>query len=432
MNTIRRKNLSGSAFISIVVFSFILFVISAGFLLMTTSEYKLNRRSYDSAAAINLAEAGVDYAIWAINLTQSDPEHVSTWAGSSSLRTKTISSFQTSAGQVVGDIYVEVADSAGQNPLVTATGYVPGSASPGNMHRTVKVKLSSRQYEPFKGVFFGSSYVHLHGSGSTDSYDHRDGAYGGSNVGSEGDAATYGTIVSAINLTGSTVINGDVATGPGGTVEGSGTVTGEITHDQVPGSDPPLAPVTVPSGLVSLSYGVNGEFTDGLLTRTGSATASIPPGDWKLKRIKLTASARLTITGPARIYLTGDTGDSIAQSGAGSQIICIGKVEFYADQNVKSSGQGIVNSGQNPADCLIWGTSTCTSIKMSGGSTLYAAVYAPSAVIDPSGGADCYGAYVGKEVDCSGNGVYHYDEALAALGIGGASGYDPSYWEEKQ
>jgi hypothetical protein len=295
----------------------------------------------------------------------------------------------------------------------------------------VKVKLSSRQYKPFKGILFGGDDVHLHGSGSTDSYDHRDGAYGGSNVGSEGDIATYGTIVSAINLTGSTVINGDAATGPGGTVEGSGTVTGEITHDQVPGSDTPLPPVTVPSGLVSLSYGINGEFTDGLLTRTGSATASIPPGDWKLKRIKLTASAALTITGPARIYLTGDTGDSIAQSGAGSQIICIGKVEFYADQKVVSSGQGIVNSGQNPEDCLIWGTSTCTSIKMSGGSALYAAVYAPSAVIDPSGGADCYGSFVGKEVDCSGNGVYHYDNALAEFGIGGASGYEPSYWEEK-
>lgn len=425
-----RGHSNGSTFISVIIFGFILFVMAAGFLLLATSEYKLNRRSYDSAAALNLAEAGADYAIWAANLPDTDPQRIATWTGTNP-KTKTISSFQTSAGQVVGDIYVEVADSTGQNPLVTATGYVPGSASPGNIHRTVKVKLSSRQDEPFKGVFFGSDDVHLHGSSSTDSYDHRDGAYGGSNVGSEGGVATYGTIVSAINLTGSTVINGDAATGPGGTVDGSGTVTGDITHDQVPSSDPPLAPVTVPSGLMSLSYGVNGEFTDGLLTKTGSNSAAIPSGNWKLKRIKLTASARLTITGPAKIYLTGYTGDSIAQTGATSQIICNGKVEFYADQQVTSSGQGIVNSGQNPADFLIWGTSTCTSIKMSGGSTFYGAVYAPQAIIDPSGGGDRYGAFVGKEVDCSGSGVYHYDEALAELGIGDASGYDPSYWEEK-
>ncbi len=431
MNTVRRKKRSGSAFISIVVFSFVLFVISAGFLLMTTSEYKLNRRSYDSTAAINLAEAGVDYAIWALNLPQSDPEHVSTWAGSSALKTKTISPFQTSAGELVGDIQMEVADSTGLYPRVAATGFVPGSAQTGNIHRAVKVKLSSRRYEPFKGVFFGSDDVHLHGSGSTDSYDHRNGAYGGSNTGSKGDIATYGTVVSSVDLTGSTIVNGDVATGPGGTVEGNGTITGEITHDKVPpSSETPIPPVTVPSSLVSLTYGVNGGFADGLLTETGSGTASIPSGDWKLKRIKLTSSAILTITGPARIYLTGYTGDSIAQTGAGSQIICNGKVEFYVDQQVTSSGQGIVNSNQNPEDCQIWGTSTCTSVKLSGGSALYAAVYAPSAVIDPSGGADCYGAFVGKEIDCNGNGVYHYDEALAAFGSSGTTAYEPSYWEE--
>jgi len=429
-----RTHSNGSTFISMIIFGFILFVMSAGFLLLTTSEYKLNHRSYDSAAAINLAEAGADYAIWAINLPGTDPQHISTWAGASSLRTKTVTSFQSASGQIMGDYYVEVADSTGTNPFVTSTGYVPGVSSPGNMHRTVKVKLGTTEYRPFKGLFFGNDYVHLHGSSSTDSYDSRDGAYGGDNVHSNGDVATFGTIVAAINITGSAVVHGDAATGTGGTVSGEAAVTGDITHDQVPGSDPPLAPVTVPSGLVSLSYGVNGEFTDGLLTRTGSGSASIPPGDWKLKRIKLTASATLTITGPAKIYLTGYTGDSIAQTGSNSQIICNGKVEFYVDQQVTSSGQGIINSGTNPSpsDCLVWGTSTCTSIKMSGGSTFYGAVYAPQATIDPSGGGDRYGAYVGKIADCTGSGVYHYDEALGAVGGGTPSGYTVVHWQEKQ
>jgi len=425
MSAIYQTNSRGSTFISIMLFGFILFVISAGFLLMTTSEHKLNRRSYDNAVAINLAEAGVDYAIWAINLPGTDPQDISAWAGASSLRTKTVPSFQSASGQVMGDFYVEVADSTGKNPLVTSTGYVPGASSPGNIHRTVKVKLSTTEYRPFNGVFFGNDYVHLHGTTSTDSY------LGGATGRSNGDIGTFGTIAAAINLTGSAVVNGNARTGPGGTVDGSSAVTGEITHDQVPSSDPPLPPVTVPSELVSLSYGVNGQFTDGLLTKTGSNSAAIPSGNWKLKRIKLTASATLTITGPAKIYLTGDTGDSIAQSGAGSQIICDGKVEFYVDQKVTSSGQGMINPGQNPADLTVWGTPTCTSIKMSGGSTLYAAVYAPSATIDPSGGGDRYGAFVGKEVNCTGNGVYHYDEALAEFGTGGSSGYEPSYWQEK-
>jgi len=78
---------------------------------------------------------------------------------------------------------------------------------------------------------------------------------------------------------------------------------------------------------------------------------------------------------------------------------------------------------------------------MSGGSSFYGAVYAPSAVIDPSGGGDRYGAYVGKEVDCTGSGVYHYDEALAGVLPGDTTPTKPStygapysvaYWQEKE
>ena len=366
---------------------------------------------------------------------------ISAWAGTNP-KTKPFTQFQTSAGEVLGGFSVSVTDPSGSNPLITSTGYVPSQAA-GATQRTVQAKLSPRSFFPFSnGVFFGRDKVNITGSCETDSYDSGVGVYGGSNIHrglpgtpdeGKGNIVTYGTISGAVNLTGTTKIYGDAATGPGGSKTGAGVIYGEILTNQVP-DDPanPLPRVTVPTELSSLPFGVNGQWSDeGLLTKTGSNTASIPAGDWKLARIKLTASAKVYITGPARIYLTGYINNSIDQSGSGSQIVCNGPVEFYADQKLSISGSGIVNSGGIPSDLKIWGTPSCTDVNITGSADFYGVVYAPNSKIDPAGSGQRYGAFVGKTVESTWSGIYHYDEALHDLGIPG-SGYEIAYWQEKE
>ncbi len=422
MSAKRIRDTGGSTFITAIIIVSILFLLSAGFLIMVSSEYGLNRRSYRSAIAINLAEAGVDYAVWALPEDADDVDaDIFNWAGTDP-RTKTVYSFQTTWGEIMGDIYIVVTDPQGTNPLVESTGYVPSIAASGNISRTVKALLEPHEDKPFKQMFFGDDEIKVNGTCYTDSYDSNIGGYGGENVNSNGDILTNGTITGAITLDGGVTINGDAGTGPGGTITGVENVTGEVNYD----IDIDLPEVTVPSELTTLSYWGG----DGLMTLTGIATQTLAAGDYKLRRIKLTASAVLTINGPARIYLTGYSGMSLFQTGSG-EIICNGNVEFYVDDEVQADGNGITNSSQIPANFTLWGTASCTDISLGGANAFYGAVYTPSAEIDLHGTNDSYGSFVGNSVTCGGGSGYHYDEALAEIVMPG-KGHSVVYWQEKE
>lgn len=422
MIALKKGKREGSALISTMIFTSLLFTASTGFLVMITGECGINRKSYNHAVALNLAEAGIDYAAWALPEDEDDTTaDVFGWEGSNP-KTKTFYSFQAAGGEVMGDFHVEVTDPLGDNPLVVSTGYVPGMTASKKITRTVKCKLRRREFHPFTEVFFGNEYVNMHGGVFTDSYDSRIGDYGGENVGSEGDVCTNGNITGAITLDGDVIVNGDAGTGPDGTVSGEANVTGEITHDIYR----EMPPVEVPDELKELTYWGG----DGLLTLTAAATTTLEPGDYKLRRIKLTAQAVLTINGPARIYLSGYFGRSIFQTGS-SQVVCNGEVEFYLDGDASLGGCGILNSDQVPSDCTLWGSPTCNSIDYLGTSAFYGTVYAGSAFVKLSGDAAAYGSFVGSIVDCGGGSGYHYDEALGERTFQ-APGHEVVYWQEKE
>jgi len=457
MNDLSQTNSRGSTFISIMLFGFILFLMSASFLLLTTSEYKLNHRSYDSVVAINLAEAGADFAIWALNLPGTDPEHISTWGGTNP-KTKSVPSFKTADGKAIGDFEVMVFDSDKDNPFVESTSYVPDMAAANRVTRTVNVQLARGICLPFnKGVFFGGEYVHIkaksgdEGDALTDSYDSRIGAYGGENVGDRGDITTYGNLPDAIKLNHKPItIRGNLSTGPLGDVEidkkwDRFNITGEIYHNQVPAdSANPLPAVNVPSKLTSLPPGVNGQWTTGDCHLAHDDTGDIPAGNWKLGVINLDKKSILNIHAPAKIYLTGFITEKksikdeqcVISSTDKSDINIIGdpnqKVEFYLDGNVELTGKAAINDGGIPGRCLIYGTSECEEIKINGDANFFGAVYAPAAHIHPKGvGDDRFGAFVGRSIQIDGKGNYHYDEALSQVSSGSLQSYRVTCWQEK-
>lgn len=507
----------GSALIAVFIFTLILLAMSAGFLVITTSEFRLNRKSYHNAAALNLAEAGAEYILWRMNLPSGEALRIT------SDTTISPSTLQAAEGRTIGEYDGKVYGMGGVNVYIESTGYVPSKAV-AKSARSVKIKVKpGSSGGPFNMAFFGNNSVSFTGSCLADSYDSRLGSYGvnnngdncdigtngsgisitgstqikgdietfGSNAGNisitgsgsiEGDISTggtngsititgsrtitgdirttgttsstisitgsetingslyaSGTSAGAISITGTATITGDAATGPGGTVTQTpqGMVKGSITNDQgveAPEPAKSLPAVEVPSSLTGLGYGVNGLHTDGLWTKTGSGAADpIPGGNWKLKRIKLTGSTSLSI-GTAgmetNIYLTGDTGDSILQTGS-TIITCLGKVTFYVDAKVQSTGSGLWNATNTPPNLLIYGTSTCSDVKLTGTTAFYGAVYAPSADVHVTGNNASYGAFIGKTIDAVGNVGFHYDEALNDVAGGAPSGYTVVYWQEK-
>lgn len=78
------------------------------FIFKLSSQYRSADRSYKAIAALNLAEAGTERAIWELNHND-----ISTWDGDDNARTLTVSSFQTSDGTAIGDIDISVTDPEG-------------------------------------------------------------------------------------------------------------------------------------------------------------------------------------------------------------------------------------------------------------------------------------------------------------------------------
>ncbi len=106
-----------------------------------------------------------------------------------------------------------------------------------------------------------------------------------------------------------------------------------------------------------------------------------------------------------------------------------GAVKIYVTGSISISGNGVSTAGNLPPNLLIYGTrdptstnpacvgsNCCTSVSISGNGNFYGAVYAPAATISQSGNGAVYGSLTGNTINISGNGGFHYDEALGHLG----------------
>lgn len=284
--------------------------------------------------------------------------------------------------------------------VILATGFIPSLVN----YRGVRtIKLIIDRPSPFQNGLFGLQAISMSGQCKTDSYNSTLGAYNqGGNKGQEGDVGTNGDIA----LSGQVYIGGDASTGPSGTFNKQSAVAGNITHD----NNVSLPAITAPSELSSLP-------SSGSISLAGQSSQTLNPGNYKYSRINLSGQSKLTIIGPANIYLTNSS--SIDVSGQAEIIISAfsaGPVNFYIDGSISLSGQGITNQTNLPKNLCIYGCGTLPqSIAISGQANLYAAVYAPSASIAISGQGDLYGAFVGNSISMSGQADMHYDEALKTL-----------------
>jgi hypothetical protein len=220
---------------------------------------------------------------------------------------------------------------------------------------------------------------------------------------------TNGVTAGAITLTGNSIVNGDVATGPGGTVSlGSGTsITGTITHDMA--KDVPS--VVVPTDLTGL---VN----QGNYSASGHSTGLLTAGDYKYSQLSISGNATVTISGKVRLYITANP--SLSISGNGMLIVAPGaELEIYTAGSCSISGNGIANQTNVPKNLLLFSTYTGNNgMSFSGNADLYGVLYAPDTNVACSGNASLYGSMVGNTVSLTGNAELHYDEALTDVSTG--------------
>lgn len=251
---------------------------------------------------------------------------------------------------------------------------------------------------------------------STDSAKSTNGLYDVTKRQENGDIATDGNLIEA----GNAHIYGDVATNSG-TVVGAANITGTQRTDfyQEP----------IPVGAPSWSA-INGVVTT--VTNTTTLNASASKGSsasrYQLSAISVSGNETLTLAGNPdgsttyiEIYVTGDvsvTGNAqiVVQPGVSAKIYFVG--------NVDVSGNGLINSKNQPLDLQLYGiqppADTSKHVNLGGNGQISAAVYAPGHDVAINGGGTnghVFGSAVGKTVTMTGVTNLHYDEALGSGGI---------------
>jgi hypothetical protein len=398
-------------------------IMALPFLVKFSSRMRITEKSFGSLAALNLAEAGLERAIWELNsgdiLSWSKPFPTSTE------RTLNISNFTAANGAVIGNISTTVYDPQGLTPVIESTGTVVHIGSP-SISKTLRVVLEGGAPAPLFnfGLFGGVGGVNIGSGAVIDSYDSRLGAYGGTNVHDGGNIGTNSDIYGAINVGNNSVINGDAMTGTGSDpneviIQGMGS---DITGETMPLDDAKVLPsVPVPTGLVNR----------GSLSAKGTSTTISQSGQYS--NFALANSARVTITANVTLYITGAfTLNNLAEFRINPG--CSVTLYFGGNWSLNSNSM-INNMSQDPTKLVMLGTDTFSGSKTFCNTFVtYAAMYFPNANINFANTAAIYGSIIANQFMIGNNMQVHYDEALASLQIGlssGTSAFEMRSWQER-
>ncbi len=409
-------NEEASILIMTLVVSLMLVVFSAGILILVSTDARGTLQTARLDSALNVAEAGVEEALWEFKFGGAD---FNGWSGDNP-KTKT-GLLQTNSGDTVGEYLITVTDPAENNPKIQVTGYTPGQAN-ALAQRTIQVFVEAEKNSDFNMAAFGTESVNFDKEIKTDSYNSTNGAYGPGNKNErKGHVGTDSTEPGAITLGKENKIYGNVIIGPGG-------VPGEVIskpaeleiypEKAIEETDP--QPKPAPTGLTVKSDIAVGD---------GDTFTIYEDGEYH--SVTLGKKSTLVIDAEdAIIYvkevLNFDKESQVKIPFGKSAKIYLDDVDFILDRAVT-----INNESKNPAAFGIYGTPNFTrTIQIKKETEFYGVIHAPNGTIDINKEAKIYGALVAKKIVLDQKSAIHFDAALLDI-PGDDSTYTMTYWQEK-
>lgn len=408
----------GSAVITVLILAAVTAVIASGFIFRSAQEAKLANRSFYQAVALNLAEAGIEEGLFAINT--SGCNSTNGWAVASDSATSYVKSISDIAlAQGTGAIYVRVDNPLGPNTTVVAAGVADLPRQP----RLVKqLRVSTSQRHIWGNGLVAKGKITFSGNNIIDSYDSNVGVYNsGTNRSDKATVATTSTDLDPVTLSSNASIYGYVATGgdapvvgTNGRIYGATTPSGTLVDTTRIRTDftANLPDVTAPTGTSTALAKVTASIT---LPRSGDLPNASGRYLYTTSEIKLSGSDAVNIVGPVDLIVTGnvDTSGNAMISVTGSTA----KLNLYSPGAINLTGNGMQNNTNVPASATVWGTAPSTgatqSVKIAGNGSFTGTLYAPNADVALTGNGDTSGAIVCKTLTAGGNGMFHYDVRLA-------------------
>ncbi len=359
------------AVITALICFFVVMMAGTSVLSLTLFRESAAKSAKDVNTAMVMAETGVDYALYEMQLAL---DHGVDGVGfvSGSLGSGTYSATVSPAFAGAGAY------------TITSTGIVRG------IRRRIIVDVANEIVSP---SFVGKSGVTMSG-GLLDSYDSAAGTYAsqvsGGFAGSNGQLASNGNIA----LSGSPTIRGDATPGAGMMVTGDTSL--------VSGS---IAPATAAITLDPFVY-----LPPIAATGAHSGSGTFGTGAYRFTSFDVPGGQTATFNGDVELYVDG----AFTISGSGQAILqATGTLVIYhGTGNITLSGGGVINQDQKPSNLQVF-SATTGSVTCSGSAALYGAVHAPAASGTISGSAGVYGSFQVDTLNLLGGANVHCDVALS-------------------
>lgn len=443
----------GSLLIAAMLLTLAIGISLVSFLKLGQTNLRISNRAFHANAAMNLAESGLEQAMWSISkAVDGDAAAWTGWNTAGADATRTFTGFTYDAN-TTGHVRVHVRNYAlASAPRVIARATItPASGPP--IEKWVMVSLFQRSLFA-NGLVAKNTLTFSGGNAVVDSYDSRLGVYnadlGGGNFNryDRGSAGSASVAVNSFSLSNSSIYGNvsigtsdysGLSVGPNGLVGDfsatSGTIDySKVTTDFTTNFDDASAPTTV-------GYSIGGISGATVLPRVGDTAATDGKFYYDVTGISLSGSSTkvLTVASGSAVVIritapSGSTGVSVSGN-ASMQVLAGGKLELYSEADVSIAGNGIANSN-DPAAFMFYSTRPSgavgtQSIAISGNGNLNAVVYAPNADVSMNGGGSSgqiAGAVVADTININGGSEFHYDEALADMS--GGNPFGVGQWAE--
>lgn len=428
------------------------------------SALRTSNRSLYNNAAMNLAENGLEEAMYSINKLVADSTYSFTsdgWSavGSNDMRRKWTSSTDSTLQfdqNATGEIRVYVYNydgAAAPNIVARALVTVRGDTTSAPVEKWVRVQL--RKTSKFANGLVAKQTINFNGSPQVDSWNSDPDNNPATapvvySAATKNDAGSVGSISVGVNavLVDNADIWGYVGTGgsapqvgstgtigPFGTPTGT-TVTSHVTTDFSASFDN----VTVPS---TYTYANAGALSTSTVIPTDIPGATMAAdGKYYITCSSIGGSNKVyTIAAGKKVVLkvTDTTGNCIdIKGGSGGINISSGaSLEVYAAGDINISGQGAMNGGTSaatmgqPVNFQIYGTKTSgtQAISVKGNGVFSGVLYAPFGSVTLDGSVETFGSVVANDITLNGSSAqFHYDESLG--NFGGSNPFRVTRWDE--
>lgn len=427
--------------IAVLLIAAIIALFAAHLLKRAVLEEQLASRGVAQSVAANLAEAGIEDALFAANNSYFNSTYGwSTASDSATAKVKTTTGLALSQG--TGEIYLRVDSYASSSPTIIALGVVRplSGAVIVKQLRCAAVKRST-----WSNGMVSKSAITFSGNATVDSYDSSLGVYNAStNRSDQATVASDSTALDPVVLNSNASIYGYVATGGAApNVSSNGRIYG-ATSPANPKVDPSrvrtdfnqnIPDATAPTATATSLGSISNTLT---LPRVGDLPGADLRYHYTASGVSLAGNNTVSITGPVDLIVTGNMSISgngqISIGGVGS---ISPSLNIYAAGSVSLGGNGMLNQTNTPANSALYGTAasgSTQSITVTGNGEFIGAIYAPNATLSLGGNGAVNGAVIASSITLGGNGVFHYDVHLGVTGTSTSSTadryYRPDTWIE--